>query len=264
VLARRAASAAAATISAAAVLGAAWAPAWAAGSPTPAAGPVAPGQVTASLTACHAAGELSARYATFAAQMTTTPASAQMSLRLRLYEHTPGTTGYHLVSGVPGFGVWENSAAGVGVFNYSQEVTSLIAPASFRVQVGYRWLDAGHHVTKRATRTTTSCVEPAQLPNLVAGALSIAPGSASGTSTYDVKVRNDGTVAAGPFAVGLTVAGVALADQKVSGLAAGTRTVVEFTGPSCARGASLQIAVDAGHVVSESTEVDDTRTVTCR
>ena len=153
---------------------------------------------------------------------------------------------------------------GSSVFNYSQEVTSLIAPASFRVQVGYRWLDAGHHVIKRATRTTTSCVEPAQLPNLVAGALSIVPGATVGTSTYDVNVRNDGVVAAGPFAVGLSVAGVALADQTVSGLAAGTRRTIEFTGPACATGASLEITVDPAHVIGETTEIDDTRTVTCR
>jgi hypothetical protein len=165
---------------------------------------------------------------------------------------------------VPGFGVWEYSVPGIGVFNYSQEVTSLTAPASFRVLVGYRWLEGGRHVIKRATRTTVSCAEPAQLPNLVAGSLSIVQGSTAGSSTYDVTVRNDGAAAAGPFDVGLSVNGTALPDQTVSGLAAGARTVVAFTGPACTTGGKLVIAVDPPDTVTESTDVDDSRTVACR
>ncbi|HWH12243.1 MAG TPA: hypothetical protein VG165_14040 [Solirubrobacteraceae bacterium] len=173
--ARRAILLAAATIAAAAGLGGAALPALAETPPTtvsPTPTPV-PGKTTASLAACHTAADLLDRYATFAAQMVATPGTQQMSLRLALYERTPGAGGYRLVTGVPGFGVWETSAVGIGIFNYSQEVTSLTAPASFRVQVGYRWLDAGRHVIKRSTRTTVSCAEPAQLPDPAAGGVSI-------------------------------------------------------------------------------------------
>jgi hypothetical protein len=224
-----------------------------------------PGRTTASLTTCHVAADLLDRYATFAAQMVATPTTQQMALRLQLYEHTPGTTGYRLVTGVPGFGVWETSAAGIGIFNYSQEVTSLTAPASFRVQVGYRWLDGARHVIKRATRTTVACAQPAQLPDLVAGALSISPGGAPGTSTYTLAVRNDGSApAVGGFEVGLSVDGVALAEQPVAGLSAGARTIVVFSGPSCRSGGSLQIVVDPEGMIQESTDADNTRTVACR
>jgi hypothetical protein len=255
------------TLAAAASLGGPGAPAWAATPPTtvsPTPGP-GPGKTTASLSACHVAADLPDRYATFAAQMVATAATQQMSLRLQLYEHTPGTTGYRLVTGVPGFGVWENSAPGIGVFNYSQEVTSLTAPASFRVQVGYRWLDGARHVLKRSTRTTVSCAEPAQLPNLVAGAVSISPGASPGTSTYAVAVRNDGTTSAvGGFEVGLTVDGAALDEQSVAGLGAGDRTVVTFTGAACSPGGTLAVTVDPEHTIQESTEVDNSRTVTCK
>jgi hypothetical protein len=231
--------------------------------PTPAPAPI-PGKVAATLTTCHVASDLADRYATFAAQMVATPATQEMSLRLQLYEHTAGIAGYRLVSGVPGFGVWESSAPGIGVFNYSQEVTSLVAPASFRVQVGYHWLDGDRHVIKRTTRTTVPCVEPAQLANLVAGAVSISPGPGTGKATYDVMVRNDGGLAAGPFAVSLSVAGVPLADRTVAQLAPAGRTVVEFTGPACAAGGTLAIAVDPAGLIAQSTTVDDARTVTCR
>ncbi|MEA2371649.1 MAG: hypothetical protein QOH12_2043 [Solirubrobacteraceae bacterium] len=262
---RRAARAAAISLSAAGLLAAAAAPAMAAGGSTgPGSGPTSiPGRVTASVTACHTAVDLADRYATFAAQMVATAQTQQMSLRLQLYEHTPGTAGYHLVTGVPGFGVWESSAPAIGVFNYSQEVTSLTAPASFRVQVGYRWLGVDHHVIRRATRTTVPCAQPAQFANLVAGALSISRGPA-GSSTYDITIRNDGSVATGPFAVGMTVAGVTLPERTVSALESGTRTVVEFTGPACTPGGTVQVGVDPTNAIPESTKIDDTRTVTCK
>jgi hypothetical protein len=233
--------------------------------PPPAPVPVpVPGKVTATLTTCHVASDLADRYATFAAQMVATPATQEMSLRLQLYEHTAGTPGYRLITGVPGFGAWESSAPGIGVFNYSQEVTSLVAPASFRVQVGYRWLDGDRHVIRRATRTTVACVEPAQLANLVAGAVSISPGPGAGNATYDITVRNDGGQVAGPFDVSLSVAGVPLADQTVLRLAPASRTVVEFTGPACTPGGTLAIAVDPAGAIPQTTTVDDARLVTCR
>jgi CARDB len=223
-----------------------------------------PGKTTAALTACHVAGDLADRYATFAAQMVASAGTQQMSLRLQLFEHTPGSSGYRLINGVPGFGVWESSVPGIGVFNYSQEVTSLTAPASFRVVVGYRWLDAGHHVLKRSTRTTVACAEPAQLPNLVPGSVAVAAGGGAGMSAYSLTVRNDGSAPAGPFDVGLSVGGVALADQTVSGLAAGAHTVVAFTGPACASGGTLDVVVNPNDSVAESTDVDNSRTVACK
>jgi CARDB protein len=231
--------------------------------PAPAPTPT-PGRVAATLTTCHVSAELADRYATFAAQMVATPATQEMSLRLQLYEHTAGTPGYRLITGVPGFGVWESSAPGIGVFNYSQEVTSLVAPASFRVQVGYRWLDASRRVIRRTTRTTVACAEPAQLATLVAGAVSISPGPSAGSATYDVTVRNDGGQAAGPFAVSLSVAGTPLADQTIADLEPASRTVVEFAGPACPAGGTLAVAVDPAGRVPQSTTVGDTRIVTCR
>jgi hypothetical protein len=215
------------------------------------------------VSACHVAVDLADRYATFAAEMVATPGTVEMSLRLELYEHTPAGAGYHLVSGVPGFGAWEASAPGIGVFNYSQEVTSLTAPASFRVAVAYRWTDAGHRVIKRASRTTVSCTEPAPLPNLVAGGVTIGPGAAAGTSSYGVEVRNDGAVGAGPFGVALKVDGQALAEQTVAELDAGALTDVEFTGPACAPGGTLEVVVDPEGTVPETSKADDSRAVAC-
>jgi hypothetical protein len=144
----------------------------AAGASASAAPAVQPPTATATIEACHAAPALADRYATFSAQMTAVPGTAQMSIRLQLEERTPGDLAFRTLSGVPGFGVWKTSAQGVGIFGYSQEVTSLIAPATFRVTVNYRWLGPHRKVIKRAVRMTATC-NPTLTPSaLVVGSLS--------------------------------------------------------------------------------------------
>jgi hypothetical protein len=137
---------------------------------------------TATLDACHAAPDIAGRYATFGAQMAAIPGTTQMSIRLELDERTPGDV-FAPVAGVPGFGVWKTSVAGVGIFGYSQEVTNLTAPAVFKVTVYYRWLGAHRKVIKRAQRTTPSCNPAATVPSattLVVGSLSSLAGRSTG------------------------------------------------------------------------------------
>ncbi len=144
--------------------------------PAPAA--VAPaGQVSATLETCHPASDLTGRYATFAAQMSAVPGTEQMSIRLGLDERTPVDQDFRALVGVPGFGVWKTSTAGVDIFSYSQEVTSLTAPAAFRVTVGYRWIGAHHRVIKRTHRTTAVCRLPGAGPpsGLVVGSVARLP-----------------------------------------------------------------------------------------
>ncbi len=136
-------------------------------SPAP---PAPAGRVTATLDACHQAAALAGRYATFGAQMTAVAGTAEMSIRFELDERTPAAPGFHPVADAPGFGMWTNSAPGVGIFGYSQEVSSLTAPATFRVTVMFRWLGPRHRVIKRARRTTPACLEALPPVGPVAGA----------------------------------------------------------------------------------------------
>ncbi len=116
------------------------------------------GRVAATLGTCHQASDLAGRYATFAAQMTAIPASATMGIRFDLEARTPPDPGFHPVTGVPGFGVWTSSAPGVGIFGYNQEVSSLTAPAAYRVAVSFRWLGPRRRVLRRAHKVTPACV----------------------------------------------------------------------------------------------------------
>ncbi len=117
-----------------------------------------PGRVSATLEICHQASDLAGRFATFAAQMTAVPGTTTMSIRFDLDERTPPDPGFHPVTGVPGFGVWTSSAPGVGIFGYTQEVSSLTAPGAFRVEVSFRWLGPRRRVLRRAHKVTPACV----------------------------------------------------------------------------------------------------------
>jgi hypothetical protein len=134
-----------------------------------------PGRTTATVETCHPAADLASRYATFAAQMSAVPGTAQMSIRLELDERTPADLDFLPLSGVPGFGVWKSSAPGVDIFGYSQEVSSLSSPASFRVTVNYRWIGPHHRVIRRARRMTPACSLPRTPASLVVGTLSRSP-----------------------------------------------------------------------------------------
>jgi hypothetical protein len=60
----------------------------------------------------------------------------------------------------------------VAIFGYSQEVSSLSAPAMFRVTVNYRWSGPRHRVVRRARRMTPTCSLPAAPSTILVGTLS--------------------------------------------------------------------------------------------
>jgi hypothetical protein len=218
--------------------------------------------LSATLTACHSDPLPANRYAIFASQMTSVTATATMAVDFQLEERKASAVAFTPVS-APGFGVWVSSQPGVGIYTYDHEVTALPAPAAFRVLVRARWYDRRHHVIQHDALLSPACVQPLLLPNLAIGTLTRAPGTQAATAGYSVVVRNDGTAAAGPFQVSLSVAGVALPNAGVSGLAAGAKLVVQFTGPRCAAGSTLTVAADPAAAVSEPANPNRTKTFPC-
>ena len=159
--------------------------------------------------------------------------------------------------------MWVSSAPGIGIYSYDHEVTALPAPAAFRVAMRARWFDRRHHVIRRDALLSPVCVQPLLTPNLSLGTLTRAAGTQAATLTYSVVVRNDGIAAAGPFQVSLSVAGVALRNAGVTGLAAGAKQVVQFTGPRCVAGTTLSASVDPTGAVVEPANPERTKTFPC-
>jgi hypothetical protein len=218
--------------------------------------------LSATLTSCHNDPLPANRYAIFASQMTSVTGTITMAVNFQL-EERKATAGPFVPVSAPGFGVWVSSAPGVGIYTYDHEVTALPAPAAFRVSVRARWFDRHHRVIRRDALVSPVCLQPLLTPDLAIGTLTRAAGTQAGTLTYDVVVHNDGTAAAGPFQVSLSLAGVALPNAGVTGLAAGAKQVVQFTGPRCVAGTTLTASADPAAAVVEPANSERTKTFPC-
>lgn len=127
--------------------------------PAPAPSPA----VTATVETCTPSVNQAERSATFAAQMTASPGTTRMSMRIEVQERTPTDMTFHTIV-APGLGMWRSSEPGVKVYKYVKELTNLTAPAAFRVQVHYRWLDERGRTIRRAQRRSPACVQPVDIP----------------------------------------------------------------------------------------------------
>ena len=123
--------------------------------------------VTALVEKCVPAVNQAERSATFAAQMTAVPGTQRMSMRIEVQERTPTEPVFHTIV-APGLGLWRSSEPGVKVYKYVKELTNLAAPAAFRVQVRYRWLDDHGRLIKRAQRRSPACLQPVDIPSSTA------------------------------------------------------------------------------------------------
>lgn len=120
-----------------------------------------PAPVSASVEQCVTAASQSERAATFVGQMTATSATQRMAIQIEIQERTPTDIAFHTIT-APGLGVWRQSETGVKIYKFVKQVTNLAAPAAFRAQVRYRWLDAHGRTIARAQRRTPICQQLAQ------------------------------------------------------------------------------------------------------
>jgi hypothetical protein len=100
------------------------------------------------------------RSAIFAGEMSSTPGTARMSMRIELQERLPADAAFHTVA-APGLGFWRSAAPGVKIWRYIKQVNTLSAPASYRAAIRFRWLNAKGKLIKGVERHTGECVQPA-------------------------------------------------------------------------------------------------------
>jgi hypothetical protein len=139
---------------------------------------------------------------------------------------------------------------------FTNRVESLVAPASYRAQITFRWSDRKGHALRTVTRTSSTCVQPDLRPDLVLGGLDIAPKGAD-QAVYTLAVGNDGRSAAGAFTVTITVDGTVQPPLTLGPLEAGERRQGTIVGARCTAGSMVTVTVDSGGVVDESAEDDD-------
>jgi hypothetical protein len=214
------------------------------------------------LAGCERGADELDRAAVFEGQMRTLPGASRLRMRFTLQVREPGTARWNAVA-APGFGTWVGSAPGVSRYIYTKRVENLIAPASYRVLLRFRWLRPDGRVLARAKAYSRACRQPDPRPNLVVSSLGVQPGPRPGRNRYVAFVRNPGRSAAPSSSLRISLDGVGLPLAHVAALEPGEGVVVTVEGPACTAATPVDAAADAAEAVDESDEADNRFTRLC-
>jgi hypothetical protein len=210
------------------------------------------------LVSCDRTGHAAA----FDGRMDARAGAPTMQMRFRLQVSQPGDAAWRSVT-VPGFGAWTTSGAGRPGYVFTRRVEHLLAPASYRVQVRFRWRDAAGAVVATAAAVSKPCRQPDSRPDLAVTRIEIRPAAAAGQRRYAVTVRNSGRSAAPASSVSLELGGGPPLVTSLGALAPGASAVVGFGAPACEAGTAVVATADAADTVDEHDEDDDVLTLTC-
>ena len=214
----------------------------------------------ARLVACQSALDPDARVAAFEGRMRAVRGASRLQMRFTL--QTRGKGRWRALP-APGFGRWLTSDPGVGRYVYTKRVVSLLAPASYRTIVRFRWLRADGRRVASGRSTSPTCRQLDLRPNLLPLGIEAQPGADAAHARYVVPVENRGRTAAGPFDVVVSVDGTTLTPAEAPELAAGESALVEVEGPPCGDGAVLTVDVDPTGAVDERAEGDNRFSAPC-
>ena len=229
----------------------------------PAAGAAVPRSAAkALLTSCERGPTDLDRAAVFEGQMRALRRTARMQMRFTLQARGPDTTRWSAVA-APGFGSWVSSASGTSRYVYTKRVEGLLAPAEYRVQLRFRWLNAAGRSIATTRRSSRLCRQPDPRPNLVVSSLAVRPTARPDRYRYVAFVRNTGRSAADANALRMAFGGAALPLADVVALEPGEGVEVSVEGPACAQGQPVDADADAGDAVDERDEADNRFTRLC-
>lgn len=215
------------------------------------------------MTACTTGLDAQDRAVTYEGRMRRLSGTRRMQMRFALQVRARAAAKWTAVKG-PGLNVWVTSNTGVARYSFSKHIENLGAPASYRVMVRFRWLDARRRRIDDRLITSKACREPDLRPDLTAKRIDVQKVGDPARRRYVVVVRNDGATAAGAFDVALDVAaGTPLAARHVVDLGRAASTLVAFDGPRCDPGDMLTATVDPGGLVAEADEGDNALVVPC-
>jgi len=214
------------------------------------------------LAGCERGPDEPDRAAVFDGQMRALPGASRLQMRFTLQARTPDSTRWSAVA-APGFGTWFGSAPGTSRYVYTKRVENLLAPASYRVLLRFRWLTPDGGVLARAKAYSRACRQPDPRPDLVVSSLAVQPGSRAGRDRYVAFVRNTGRATAPASSLRVALDGTALPLAPVAALEPGEGVVVSVEGPACTEGTPVDADADAAEAVDERDEADNRLTRLC-
>jgi hypothetical protein len=207
---------------------------------------------------CRKALEPSQREVSVDAVMHPLPGTEKLSLRFQLLSR-PGRSGPFTPVKGGDLGKWISPTAPTtlgqrtgDVWVFSHPVVGLVAPASYRFRVSFRWTGAKGRVLATTVDETKPCFEPELRPDLVLQSLTVqaVPGKPD-RSDYVAVVANDGATGAGPFNVVLSSGGATAATRTVDWLRPHTSRTLMLRGPVCSPSAPPTVTVDPTHQVTD-------------
>jgi hypothetical protein len=208
---------------------------------------------------CQVGSTAKQRSATFYARMHAVKGTDQMAMRFTLIDRAGD--GPPDVIDSPALAQWRKSRHGVSRFGYAQAVAGLDSGGVYAVQVQFRWVDARGRVIRTVKRTSDSCRQEGELPNLSITRIAARPGESSGTELYSVDVKNTGDGAARFVPVDLFVDGAGADAATLDLVKPGETVTVRFNGPVCKR--AVRALADSPDSVRETNEDDNVLRSTC-
>jgi hypothetical protein len=190
------------------------------------------------------------RSATFYARMRAVKGTNQMAMRFTLIDRAGD--GPPEVIDSDQLAQWRKSRQGVSRFGYAQSVAGLEAGGVYAVQVQFRWTDARGRVIRTVKRTSDSCRQEGELPDLSITRVAAREGESSGTELYSVEVTNNGKGAARFVGVDLFVDGAGADSATLDLVKPGQTVTVRFTGPVCKR--AVRALADLSDTIRETNE----------
>jgi hypothetical protein len=180
----------------------------------------------------------------------------KMQMRFTLQAWTPDTRRWRKID-APGFSTWITAPAGYGKYTYDKTVEDLLAPASYRTVVHFRWKNARGRTVRSERSTSGSCRQPDSRPDLTVRDVRYGPRG------YVAVVVNRGRSAAETFNVDFLRAGKPAGTGTVAELEPGEFTTVVVPGKPCLPGEQIQAIADPLAQVDEANEENNALLAPC-
>jgi CARDB protein len=197
--------------------------------------------------------------AAFYARMRAVPEAERMWLRFTVEEKHAG--GYEAIE-ARGLSRWHKSDPGVAAFGYRQTVLGLQPGGVYRAKVSFRWYSADGELLERTRRTSRSCRQFEEVPNLTSAGTGWGPTKVPGVVRYVMRIANSGVAPAVDLEARLSVDGAVVDTVRIASLEPGASREVAVLGPQCT--SSVSSIADPDGVIVESSEVDNAHTVNCQ
>jgi hypothetical protein len=202
------------------------------------------------------------RSAVFEGEMRAQPGTARMQMRFHLRTRASRHPRWGRI-GASGLGEWVTSDPGMTHYVFTKRVENLSAPASYRMIIHFRWLDAVGGILAREVAVTRRCRQPDLRPNVRPLSLAVGPGAAPDVLRYVATVGNAGRTGSTPFDVVLGTGGAEHRSAQAVALAAGAESQIAFEAPRCEPGSTVSVRVDTTGAIDERDEVDNTAWWAC-